>query len=79
VEVIARQDSMDLSHIALFEQMPAANPTKQVIPHLYTDSARYYVSKCEKWSPVIHLHCLPPYSPNLNPHEQLWKFYARRK
>ncbi|MGH7202814.1 MAG: transposase, partial [Candidatus Levyibacteriota bacterium] len=28
--------------------------------------------------PRVHLHYLPPYSPNLNSIERLWKFYYKK-
>lgn len=82
VEVIARQDKTidSASTIALFEQILAANPTKQRI-HIYCDSARYYVSKqVTDWvaTQPIELHFLPGYSPNLNPIERLWKFMRQK-
>lgn len=82
VEVIARQDTTinSFSTIALFEQILAANPTKRII-HIYCDSARYYVSKqVAEWiaDKPIELHCLPGYSPNLNPIERLWKFMRQK-
>ena len=51
-------------------------PMKEVV-HLFCDNARYYrnkeVMRYLKNS-KISLHFLPPYSPNLNPIERLWKF-----
>jgi len=45
--------------------------------HVFCDNAKYYknnvVDKYLKTS-KIKLHFLPPYSPNLNPIERLWKF-----
>ena len=49
--------------------------------HLFCDNARYYrnkdVTKYLKAS-KIQLHFLPPYSPNLNPIERLWKWMKER-
>lgn len=50
--------------------------------HLIADNARYnhnhklkeFLVKHER----IHLHFLPPYSPNLNIIERLWKFFRRK-
>lgn len=81
-EVIARQDltiNSD-STIALLEQVLAANPGKRLI-HVYCDSARYYVSRQVKhWlaDKPLRLHFLPPYSPNLNLIERLWKFMRQK-
>ena len=45
------------------------------------DNARYYRSKLiaeySREHPCIQLHFLPPYSPNLNLIERLWKFYKK--
>ena len=45
--------------------------------HVFCDNARYYRNRdvqdyIEKSKIVMHF--LPPYSPNLNPIERLWKF-----
>lgn len=57
------------------EQLIAANPKASKI-HLIWDNAGYHKSK-ELLSFIsntkIVLHYLPPYSPNLNPIERLWK------
>lgn len=58
-----------------FKQLMAANPTAERI-HIILDNAGYHKSK-ELLSFIettnITLHYLPPYSPNLNPIERLWK------
>jgi transposase len=54
-------------------------PNKKII-HLYVDNARYYRSKdVSKYleNSKIKIHFLPPYSPNLNPIERLWKFLKK--
>lgn len=60
---------------AFLAQLIAANPDAKTI-HLIWDNAGYHRSK-EILSFVsetkIKLHYLPPYSPNLNPIERLWK------
>jgi transposase len=60
---------------AFFTQLIAANPAAKKI-HMILDNAGYHKSK-ELISFVnetnIVLHYLPPYSPNLNPIERLWK------
>lgn len=60
---------------AFSTQLCAANPRAKVI-HLIIDNAGYHKSK-EFTSFIettkIKIHYLPPYSPNLNPIERLWK------
>ncbi|ELM0471699.1 TPA: IS630 family transposase [Escherichia coli] len=44
--------------------------------HVILDGAGYHRSQLVKdWAEVVNirLHCLPPYSPNLNPIERMWK------
>ena len=44
--------------------------------HVFCDNARYYKNKEVTnylASSKIEMHFLPPYSPNLNPIERLWK------
>src|SRR3954449_10074825 len=49
---------------------------------LYLDNARYYSKPCVKqWlgkHPEFHLVNVPPYSPNLNLIERLWKFLRKK-
>lgn len=57
------------------EQLCAAYPTARVI-HLILDNAGYHKSaEFLKFieTTKIKIHYLPPYSPNLNPIERLWK------
>jgi transposase len=68
------------STLAFLEKIEKAYPTKSKI-HLYCDNARYYKNKTvmaylEKSR--VKLHFLPPYSPNLNPIERLWKWMKER-
>jgi transposase len=45
--------------------------------HVFCDNARYYKNKevmAYLVTSKIQMHFLPPYSPNLNPIERLWKF-----
>jgi len=64
----------------LYEQLLAAHPT---VPTIYVicDNARYYKNKeLTAWladKPIVQVF-LPPYSPNLNLIERLWK-YLRQK
>lgn len=60
---------------AFFNQLIEANPARENI-HIILDNAGYH--KSEKMREFvantnITLHFLPPYSPNLNPIERLWK------
>jgi transposase len=73
-------DTIDAaSTIALFEQVERAYPDKGRI-FVYCDNARYYRAKAVTAyleTSRIRLCFLPPYSPNLNPIERLWKFFKR--
>lgn len=64
------------SIIQFFERIEAVYPDKSKI-HIFCDNARYYRNKLV-FSYLngsrIELHFLPPYSPNLNPIERLWKW-----
>lgn len=68
------------STIAFLRKIEEAYPTKIKI-HLFSDNARYYKNKAVKnylENSKIKLHFLPPYSPNLNPIERLWKWMKER-
>jgi transposase len=65
-----------LSTLAFLKGLEAAYPEASKV-HVFCDNAKYYKNKevtaylkCSK----IEMHFLPPYSPNLNPIERLWKF-----
>jgi transposase len=66
--------------IATFEKLKMEHPDT---PKLFTfsDNAKYYVSKLVKAylaeNPRIQLIHLPPYSPNLNLIERLWKYLRK--
>lgn len=66
--------------IRFLRKIEEAYPTKKRI-HLFCDNAPYYrnkgVTKYLRTS-KIQLHFLPPYSPNLNPIERLWKWMKER-
>lgn len=68
------------STISFFQKIEKAYLTKKKI-HVFCDNAPYYRSKIVqeylKTSKII-LHHLPPYSPNLNPIERLWKWMKER-
>jgi len=58
-----------------FEEIKQKHPSKKEI-HIILDGAGYHKSKdlIDKAKQLkIKLHYLPPYSPNLNPIERLWK------
>jgi transposase len=60
---------------AFLNQLLEANPDARQI-HLIWDNAGYHRSKeiqAFVANTKINLHFLPPYSPNLNPIERLWK------
>jgi transposase len=67
------------SSLALFRQIEQSNPLASSIP-VICDNARYYRSRAVaeylKTSP-IKLVFLPPYAPNLNLIERLWKFFKK--
>jgi len=62
---------------AFLEQLIKANPMAKKI-HLIWDNARYHKNKeilLFVNETKITLHYLPPYSPNLNAIERLWKIF----
>jgi transposase len=68
------------STIRFFQKIEEAYPCKQKI-HVFCDNASYYRNKAVTQYLVtskIALHFLPPYSPNLNPIERLWKWMKER-
>ena len=68
------------STIAFLSKIEQAYPFKKKI-HLFCDNARYYRNKRVSEylaKSKISLHFLPPYSPNLNPIERLWKWMKER-
>lgn len=82
MKVISRQDDSinAQSTIALFAQVEAAYPKSEKI-YIIADNAKYYKNKLLKeWlgTSRIEMIFLPPYSPNLNPIERLWKFFYRK-
>lgn len=66
--------------INFFNKVEEAYPKKLKI-HMFVDNASYYrnkdVKKYLEKSKIV-LHFLPPYSPNLNPIERLWKWMKER-
>jgi transposase len=66
--------------IKFFQKIEKAYPSKTKV-HVFCDNARYYRNKeVTKYleTSKIALHFLPPYSPNLNPIERLWKWMKER-
>ncbi len=66
--------------ISFFQKIEKAYPDKNKI-HVFCDNARYYKNKQVQGyleNSKIALHFLPPYSPNLNPIERLWKWVKER-
>ena len=62
--------------IGFFQKLESSQPDKSKI-HVFCDNAPYYRNKNVKAhleTSRIELHFLPPYSPNLNPIERLWKW-----
>lgn len=66
--------------ICFFRKIEEAYPAKVKV-HIFCDNAPYYrncaVREYLKTSKIF-LHFLPPYSPNLNPIERLWKWMKER-
>ena len=66
--------------IRFFQKIEKAYPNKTIV-HVFCDNAPYYRNKTVKQyleTSKISLHFLPPYSPNLNPIERLWKWLKER-
>lgn len=81
-KVIIQEDQMlnATSTISFLQKIEEAYPTKSKI-HLFCDNAPYYRNKAVTEylkDSKIELHFLPPYSPNLNPIERLWKWMKER-
>jgi transposase len=82
MEVVTRTcDWVDADAIRdLLRALRSKNPSGEVI-HLVLDNARYNRAKgVQELADElgIELVYLPPYSPNLNPIERLWKFFKRK-
>jgi transposase len=81
-KVLVQEDEMLNAEatMSFLRKLEGAYPTKDRI-HLFCDNARYYRNKAvTKYLETsrIRLHFLPPYSPNLNPIERLWKWMKER-
>lgn len=68
------------STIRFFQKIEEAYPGKRKV-HIFCDNASYYRNAAVRkhlQTSKIELHFLPPYSPNLNPIERLWKWMKER-
>lgn len=76
--VVVREDTTlnAVSTIEFLKKIEDAYPEAKIV-HMFCDNARYNRNKAVTSyleNSKIKLHFLPPYSPNLNPIERLWKF-----
>ena len=81
-KVVVREDvSINAqSTISLFKQLERLHRKAKKI-YVICDNARYYRSQLVQeylLSSRIEILFLPPYSPNLNPIERLWKFFKKK-
>lgn len=81
-KVIIQADKTLNAHstITFLQKIERAYPDKDKI-HVFCDNARYYKNRDVGTfleTSKIKLHFLPPYSPNLNPIERLWKWMKER-
>lgn len=77
-KVLVREDVTlnAASTIVFLKEVEAAYPYARTV-HMFCDNAPYYRNKdvtAYLETSKIKMHFLPPYSPNLNPIERLWKF-----
>lgn len=66
--------------IQFFRRVEESYPMKRKV-HIFCDNAPYYRNRAVQdylRTSRIELHFLPPYSPNLNPIERLWKWMKER-
>ena len=66
--------------ISFLQKIEKAYPKKKKV-HLFLDNARYYKNqKVQAYlkTSKVQMHFLPPYSPNLNPIERVWKWMKER-
>lgn len=81
-KVLVQEDEMlnAGATISFFRKIEEAYPAKTAV-HVFCDNARYYRNKAVTEylkTSKVRLHFLPPYSPNLNPIERLWKWMKER-
>ena len=77
-KIVVQEDSMlnAKATIGFLKKVEKSQPDKARI-HMFCDNARYYRNKdvtAYLENSKVTLHFLPPYSPNLNPIERLWKW-----
>ncbi len=68
------------STISFLKKVECAYPSKDKV-HMFCDNAPYYRNKnvtAFLENSKIKMHFLPPYSPNLNPIERVWKWMKER-
>jgi len=68
------------STISFLKALEEFYPESEKI-HAFCDNAKYYKNKAVNQyleTSKVKMHFLPPYSPNLNPIERLWKFMNER-
>jgi transposase len=81
-EVVIREDDRinSISTINLLNQLLKKHPTGRI--YLIWDNARYYYSKIVqnylRYHPRLIPKFLPPYSPNLNLIERLWRLFHQK-
>ena len=81
--IVQRVDSVNAqATVELLKAIDAANPSASHI-HLIVDNAGYYHAKSvsdylKSGESRIQLWFLPPYSPNLNLIERVWKFFRKK-
>jgi transposase len=74
--LIQQDDTLNAQSTILFLQNLEASYPRSNRIHAFCDNARYYKNKdvtAYLANSKIKMHFLPPYSPNLNPIERLWK------
>lgn len=81
-EVVIREDKSinAQSTVELFKEIEEKNPEAPTL-YIISDNARYYRAKLVKTyleKSRIKLVFLPPYSPNLNLIERVWKFFHEK-
>jgi transposase len=81
-KILVQEDKMLNAEaiIRFFRKIEEAYPEKNGV-HVFCDNARYYRNKAVTEylkTSKVRLHFLPPYSPNLNPIERLWKWMKER-
>ena len=82
LEVVIREDDRinSISTINLLDQLLKKHPTGRI--YLIWDNARYYYSRVVqnylRYHPRLIPKFLPPYSPNLNLIERLWRLFHQK-